>query len=117
MVFSQRLMESRKKKNLTQNELSKKLGITRSTYANYETCKREPAYDVLYRISKELNVSIDWLLGRTNIPEEKEKLELNEYFLSQLSSYFNNDNVSEQEKETLMLNINNIFWKSKHKDN
>ena len=57
------LRESRK---LTQSEIAKRLGISRSTIGMYETGAREPDYETLEAIADFFNVDIDYLLGRTN---------------------------------------------------
>ena len=58
---------------LTQDELAKKLGISRSRIGMYETGKREPDYETLELIADFFNVDTDYLLGRTQkttvIPE------------------------------------------------
>lgn len=64
MYFSSNLEWIRKKKNLTQEELAKKLGISQQGIAHYESGKREPTLDGLISIAKVLEVSIDDLLTK-----------------------------------------------------
>lgn len=52
--------------HLTQEELAKKLGISRSRIGMYETGAREPDFETLETIADFFNVDIDYLLGRTN---------------------------------------------------
>jgi len=54
------LREARK---LTQEEFAKKLGISRSTLANYETEISKPEYDTLIRIANVLNVKLDDIIN------------------------------------------------------
>lgn len=68
-VFAKRFKESRVNNNLTQEELSVKLNITKSAICKYETGTNKANIDMLILISKVLNVSIDYLLGLTNNPE------------------------------------------------
>lgn len=60
--------------NLTQDELAKKLKISRSTIGMYEKGAREPDFETLESIADFFNVDIDYLLGRTikttYIPQE-----------------------------------------------
>lgn len=67
---------------LTQVEISKKLGISRSTIGMYETGSREPDFETLEKIADFFNVDIDYLLGRTDkttlLPESVAKYYLNE---------------------------------------
>lgn len=48
----------------TQEELSKKLGISRSRIGMYETGSREPDFETLETIADFFNVDIDYLMGR-----------------------------------------------------
>lgn len=66
MDFHDRLKELRKEKDLYQKELADKLNIGRTTIANYEQGKRFPDKDTLNKIADYFNVSVDYLLGRTN---------------------------------------------------
>lgn len=64
-----RIAHLREKRGLTQEELSVKLGISRAALSHYETNRREPDYDTLGNIANFFNISLDYLLGRTNNPE------------------------------------------------
>ena len=44
--------------------MAERLGIARSTYAGYEAGKRSPNVEMIAKLSKELYVSVDELLGR-----------------------------------------------------
>ncbi|WP_438491062.1 helix-turn-helix domain-containing protein [Paenibacillus sp. IHBB 3054] len=72
-MFSSRLFELRKNSHLTQNEISKKLGIARTTYASYEQGNREPDLQTLEKIADYFDVDADFLLGRSD--ERKKELE------------------------------------------
>ena len=63
--FSQNIKSFRKKTNLTQKEISNKLGISERAYQYYESGDREPNMETLKSIADTLDVSIDYLLGRT----------------------------------------------------
>lgn len=51
----------------TQEEIAKDLGISRIRYNQYETGKRTPDNEMLVQISEYFNVSIDYLLGKSNL--------------------------------------------------
>lgn len=67
-----RLKELRNKLSLTQEIVSRELGVQRPTYARYETGERQPDYETLIKISEYFNVSIDYLLGKENAENEDE---------------------------------------------
>lgn len=65
MYFHTRLKRLRQRHKMTQHDLAEILGVKPSTIANYESNRNEPAFDKLIVISTYFNVSIDYLLGRT----------------------------------------------------
>lgn len=62
-IFSDNLRFLREKKDLSQQKLADKLIITRIRLAKYEQGVSEPPFDVLQRLSKFYNVSIDILIS------------------------------------------------------
>lgn len=64
-----RLRSLRTQKGLTQFQLAKKLNITQNSISRYETGEREASYKVLIAIADYFDVSIDYLLERTNNPK------------------------------------------------
>ena len=63
-----RLKELRKQRHLTQQRLALELNMNQNTISRYESGEREADYQTLIRIAAYFNVSIDYLLGRTNNP-------------------------------------------------
>lgn len=66
MIFSQRLKLLRVQKGMTQLDLAKFLGVGRATIAGYETKGKQPDYEKLELIADLFNVSVDYLLGRSD---------------------------------------------------
>lgn len=76
-----RLKELRTAKHYTQDYVSSKLHITRSSYSNYENGTRTPSTESLIRLAQFYHISINDLL---NIPEYREtslQLSVEERFL------------------------------------
>ena len=65
-MFSIRLKELRKKANLTQIEFAKRFNIANGTVGNWESGNRQPDYKTLNEIANFFNVSVDYLLGRSD---------------------------------------------------
>lgn len=66
-MFSEKLKNLRKQRNITQEQLAKELGIGTSTIGMYESNIRKPSYKILKKISKYFDVSIDYLVNETEI--------------------------------------------------
>ena len=64
-----RLKELRKKKGISQLRLATDLNTTQNTNSRYETGEREPGIDELVKIADYFNVSVDYLIGRTENPK------------------------------------------------
>ena len=63
-----RLKEIRKAKGISQIKLAMDLHTTQNTISRYETGEREPGINELIKIADYFNVSVDYLLGRTDNP-------------------------------------------------
>ncbi|MDR2648858.1 MAG: helix-turn-helix transcriptional regulator [Clostridiales bacterium] len=55
----------RELKNLTQQELAERVGISNSTISSIETGYRKPSYDLLVALARELNCTVDDLIKET----------------------------------------------------
>ena len=62
-----RLKDLRKEKKVTQLQLAMALNMSQNTISRYETGERQAGYNELIKIADYFNVSIDYLLGRTDI--------------------------------------------------
>lgn len=63
-----RLKELRKQKGVSQLKLAMDLSMNQNTISRYETGEREADYKTLIKIADYFDVSIDYLLERTDIP-------------------------------------------------
>jgi transcriptional regulator with XRE-family HTH domain len=59
------LKELRTHKNITQQELADYLKVNRNAISRYETGEREPDIEMLIKISDFFEVSVDYLLGKS----------------------------------------------------
>ncbi len=62
-----RLAQLRKEHNLNQTGLAMKLNITQYLVSAYETGRHQPSIEMLIQIADFFNVSVDYLLERSNI--------------------------------------------------
>lgn len=68
MSIGSRIKEFRTKRGLTQSQMAEKLQMTEANFSSYERDKSVPPSNRLDQISKILNVSSDYLLGRSDDP-------------------------------------------------
>mgnify|MGYP000988210218 FL=1 len=108
--IGQRIKQLRKENKITQEELGKMFGMVKSTISLYENGKSNPDDEIKQKIADQFNVSIDWLLGRTDerrtadeiIAEYKEKeLEFEELF-DRFNIYFEGKKLTEKDKKSII---------------
>lgn len=68
LKFALRLKELRERDDLSQKELGKALNLSQGTVGGWETSRREPTLLGLHELADFFNVSLDYLLGRTDAP-------------------------------------------------
>ncbi len=61
--IGKKLKALRKQKNLTQEQLAKRLWVTKSIISAYESESRFPSLDMLIKLAQTFSVSTDYLLG------------------------------------------------------
>lgn len=70
-TFADRFKQLREESGLTQEELARRLGVSKGTVGNYESGARTPRkLDDLNSLADYFNVEIDYLLGRSNSRSE-----------------------------------------------
>lgn len=67
-VFVERLKNARDLRGWNQTDLATKAGLPPSSIAHFEGGKRKPSFDTLRRLANALEVTTDYLLGRTDQP-------------------------------------------------
>lgn len=68
-IFSARLFALRNSQNLTQSALANILGISQFAISKIENGQRAVSIEILYKLGDYFQVSVDYLLGRTDKPE------------------------------------------------
>lgn len=85
-TIGQRLAELREQKGLTKEELAERVGVSTSTLSRLEGGQIQKFSDeMLTALAREFNVSADFLLGLTNIPDRK-NYDIGELGLSALAA-------------------------------
>ncbi len=66
-----RIRDLREDKDLNQTQIAKILGMSQTGYSKYETGENDIPTAILIKLSRYYNVSIDYILGESNIKERK----------------------------------------------
>lgn len=65
-IFQKRLIEQRTINKLTQRQVADYLQIAQPSYIRYENGSAEPNLENLVKLAELFDISVDYLLGRTN---------------------------------------------------
>ena len=68
-ALSQRLLELRTEHALSQAQIAEEVGVVVRAYQRYEYGQREPQLAVLIRMADFYGVSLDYLMGRSDMPD------------------------------------------------
>lgn len=75
MSFGKRLLEARKKRSISQEYLAEKLGTKGPVIGRYERDEMKPSIEVATKIANILEVSLDWLVGHTDMELDKNMIQ------------------------------------------
>ena len=110
-MLSQRLKELRKLHNYTQDYVASMLGVVRQTYSHYESGKRTPNSETLYKLAGLYDVPIDDFMHLTieidkNIYYDAPAPSSTSIELTDFLEYFNNPNNKKNTSIILILKKN-----------
>ena len=71
MTFAERLKELRLSRGFTQKQVYEAVGMSALGYQRYEYGEREPAYQKLLALADYFDVSLDYLVGRSEDPQRR----------------------------------------------
>jgi repressor LexA len=68
-MYGKKLRELRKLEGWTQEEVAKKLGVSKQTYSHYENEQRRPSLDMIKELASVYNVNIDDIFAEEKISD------------------------------------------------
>ncbi|KJS23119.1 MAG: hypothetical protein VR72_02835 [Clostridiaceae bacterium BRH_c20a] len=117
MKFGDRIKLLREEMDISRDDLAKKIGVTYHAMSKYEISEREPDFELLNKLAKFFNVSVDYLLGRTSIRnsnlDDSSEIEIEE-LLKKSNVQFDGVPLDEEDKEDLLEFIK-VAWKQINK--
>lgn len=104
--IGERITQLRKQKNLSQDELAKKTGVSRTIIGNYERNTNTPSIEVIIKLANVFNVSLDFLIG------EGELAAFNKDLLKRIEDI---EKLDQDTKQHLFFLIDNVIQNHKTK--
>lgn len=102
MKIGEKIRIARKQKGYTQYELADRLGISRSTIANYEIERRIPDFKDLQTLSVVLGVTVEYFA------DNQTENTLHD-FITRATAIFNSEDISVADKEKTFNDIMKIY--------
>lgn len=107
MTFGERLILVRKRKNLSQGEVGKVIGISGDAYGRYERDEVKPTIEMAVKVSKALAVSLDFLTGNSEVELDRETLNR----VQEITK------LPERDKEYIFVTVDAMIRDFKNKNN
>lgn len=123
MTFSERLKRIREQKELTQEQLAQRSGISRRMIQKYESGVARPRFDASEKIASALEISVSELLGEsgTLVTQAAEKYgsrgaKQAEELMSEVTGLFAGGDLAEEDMDVMMRAITEAYWIAKEKN-
>lgn len=110
-MFSNRLKELRQKAKVTQKELAQSINSSQQNIALYEQGRRKPKYETLEKLSVFFNVSTDYLLGKTDLPEPDSDIDLDNAIDNSVA--FDGTPITDDDREIIKNYLKDYFANKK----
>jgi transcriptional regulator with XRE-family HTH domain len=101
-----KIIQLRKQLNLSQNELAEKINVSRTIIGNYERNTNLPSIEILLKMAKTFNVTIDYLIGEG---------EFSSYDKEIIKRIEDIDKLDEETKKHLFFLVDNVIQNFKTK--
>ncbi|MDX8046630.1 helix-turn-helix transcriptional regulator [Gracilibacillus sp. S3-1-1] len=113
-MLKKRLVSLRKEKGLSQYDAAERLGFSRGKLANYEQGTRQPDYETLIKIADFYDVSLDYLLGKSD-KKETDRDSKNDADNTEDANlfFFDIEGLTEEEIDDIKRHIDYVKWKAK----
>lgn len=107
--FAERLLRIRMDKGLTQRELARVTSISQRMIAHYETNIQTPSAEIVMRLAKALDISIDQIMGRRPVANKAPEIK-NKRLLRKLKEL---DELPEKDQKKVIEHIEDLSAKYK----
>lgn len=115
-MFREQLKILRKQRNITQEQLAAIVGVERSSVGKWEGKSGViPSSEILDKLASFFDVSVDYLLGRTDVPKEPQTLD-EQLKGVDFALYGETHDLTEEEKQDILEFVQYIKSKRKNKE-
>lgn len=111
-ILGKRIKSLREENKIQQTEFAKIIGVSNVVLSRYETGDRKPDYDTLIKIAEHFDVTIDYLLGRSDDPSKTYDEELEE-FINNVRVWYKDEPEDKEERLQMMKEMFEVFKKRK----
>ena len=124
-MFKDNLVQLRKMKSMTQEDIAEKVGVSDKSLGYYETNERTPRKSTIASISEYFNVPAEFLTQESEddfetlaqyADRESGKAEADR-IIKDVQGLFAGGKLSEEDRDAVMLTLQNIYWEVKAKQN
>ena len=98
-MLKDRLKSERNKKKISQRQLGDYIGVSQQTIGSWETGRTQPDQESLKQLAQFFNVSLDYLMGESNIRNTSTKIDTAIQDDAELADFWN----KMKERENLQL--------------
>ena len=105
-----RIKKLRQEKDILQSDLAKRLKVGQATISNWETGRYEPDQDALREMSKIFGVSIDYILGNTDIKNPLTSEDMNGLTEKQIKILEMMGQMTSQQQDELLRQARYQLW-------
>jgi transcriptional regulator with XRE-family HTH domain len=100
------IMQLRKQHNLSQSQLAEKINVSRTIIGNYERNTNMPSIEVIVKMAKTFNVTVDYMIGEG---------EFSTYDKEIIKRIEDIDQLDEETKKHLLFLVDNVIQNYKTK--
>lgn len=123
MTFNERLKKIREQKEMTQEQLAQRSGISRRMISKYEGGIARPRFDAAEKIAAALDITVSELLGEngTLVAEAAKKYGTRgakqaEELMAEVTGLFAGGEMAEEDMDVMMKAISDAYWIAKEKN-
>ena len=110
-MFSIRLKNLRIQNGYTQKEMAENLGTSQPSNQKWEKGTRKPSRITLQKIANFFNVSTDFLLGETDIPDPESDIDLDSAIDNSVA--YDGTPITDHDREIIKNYLNEYFSNKK----